>query len=103
MSCLKFIDKVLTCNLVSNYIRPLYYRHTYGLQASQRFTNDVRTNYPITFEFTRRATHNAGLMDISDDEIGSLALCLSASLNHPRCENAEQSSDGQVLVVWKDA
>lgn len=101
--CLKFIDKALTCNQISNYIRPLYYRHTYGLQAPQRFTNDVRTSYPITFEFTRRAAHNAGLMDISDDEIGSLALCLSASLNQPRCEDAEQSSAGQVLVVGKDA
>ena len=101
VSCLNYVDRPLVCEQMSNHIRPLYYRLKYGVQAGNPLTGDIKKIYPMTFEFTRRAAQETGLLGLSDGELGYLTIYLTAGLDRKMLEEGDTSSE-KVLIIGAD-
>lgn len=98
VGCLTFQNKEYVLERLSHHIRPLFYRQKYGISAHNPLTSDVQKNYPMAFEFTRRAAIESGMGRLSDDELAYLTIYLSCDLDSHMLEDGDSSASKVLLV-----
>ena len=104
VSLISFIDKERLKNRLAYHIRPLYYRLKYGLESPNPLVDNIKTMYPLVYQFTCRAfveTNSDISRMISDDELALMCVHFASQMNEKRILSGQRKNH-KILIVGNE-
>ncbi len=83
IGCLYFPEKDHLKKQLERHVRPLYFRMKYGIIAENLILDEIRSLYPIIYDFTRRSLSEPNLkfpLLLSAAEIGHICIYMASNL-----------------------
>ena len=103
IACLSFSNRERLQKQLSHHIRPMYYRVKYGIPDKNPLVKDIKSMYPLVFDFTRKAVQetkmNLPAEGISEDELAYICIYFVSNLSEKYLVQENMENNREVLIV----
>lgn len=82
------------------HVRPMYYRLKYQISVSNRYSNNIKNEYPDIFRYTRQAAESIGHrygFQVSDEELAYICIYFVSWLTRRKLD--VHSRRGNILII----